>query len=468
MNIKLHRNPLFDVLIILCDIAAVFVSYLITRSVLNTILDAGELDVYLLALFTGLLLFMFFSYEMYTKVIRNKYELCLSVGLSVIVADAVVFVVKSIAHLPHVSDLYFLLMPVVLIVILMVSKLVVLVLVKKFEGVSKLLVIESKDVENNLARKVKYSYLDLYEAWYLMIDVNDQQEIDDLINRKFDDYASIFISPSIPDTLRDLLISRAVSKGMGIYILPDLYNINVMNSEVVQFDDTPALRISAYGLTKLERVFKRMFDILVASIAILITSPVMLVCAAAIKLDSKGPVIYKQERLTIHQKPFYIRKFRTMRNDAEKETGAVLSVNNDPRITRVGKVLRQFRLDELPQFFNILSGSMSIVGPRPERPEFIRQFLQDIPNYDKRFFAKAGLTGLAQVYAKYETTPKDKLLFDILYIRDYSFWLDIKLVLLTLKIIFIKESSDGVKPIPDYSKQAETAANHPTNTGVSS
>ncbi|MEG1441759.1 MAG: sugar transferase, partial [Oscillospiraceae bacterium] len=147
---------------------------------------------------------------------------------------------------------------------------------------------------------------------------------------------------------------------------------------------------------------------------------------------------------------FMVYKFRTMFKDAEIKTGATLATDNDPRVTKVGRVLRSLRIDELPQFFNIFMGSMSVVGPRPERPVFVKQFKAEIPNYDKRFHAKAGLTGFAQVYARYDTTAKDKTLYDLLYIKDYSFWFDIKLLLLTIKIIFMKESSDGVGSRPDY------------------
>ena len=223
-----------------------------------------------------------------------------------------------------------------------------------------------------------------------------------------------------------------------------------MKSDMVQFDDTPALMVSRFGLTKMQSTIKRAFDIILALAGIALSSPIMAICALMIRLDSPGPVIYKQERLTLHRKPFNIFKFRTMRNDAEKETGAVLATDHDPRITKVGRALRSLRLDELPQLFNILGGSMSIVGPRPERQFFVDEFLEEINNYDKRFFAKAGLTGLAQVYSRYNTDVKDKTLYDLLYIKDYSFWLDIKLILLTVKTMFVKESSQGVVEAPDY------------------
>ena len=139
-----------------------------------------------------------------------------------------------------------------------------------------------------------------------------------------------------------------------------------------------------------------------------------------------------------------------MKEDAEKTTGAVLASEDDLRITKIGKFLRSTRFDETPQFFNVLFGQMSIVGPRPERPFFVEKYIKEVENYDKRFFAKAGLTGLAQVYARYETTVKDKIIYDLLYIKDYSFFKDIKLILLTLKIMFVKSSAEGVREKKSY------------------
>ena len=154
-----------------------------------------------------------------------------------------------------------------------------------------------------------------------------------------------------------------------------------------------------------------------------------------------------------------------MVQDAERVTGATLALEDDPRITRVGKVLRRLRLDELPQFLNILGGSMSIVGPRPERPVFVEQFIKEIQDYDKRYIVKAGLTGYAQIYGKYDTKPSDKLLFDLIYINQYSLLLDIKLILLTVKIMFVKESSAGVKEDSLHSAEATSKEGAPAGVG---
>ena len=170
----------------------------------------------------------------------------------------------------------------------------------------------------------------------------------------------------------------------------------------------------------------------------------MLLTALAIKLEDHGPALFKQERVTLGGKKFYIYKFRSMIVDAEKN-GAQFSTKNDSRITKVGKFIRATRLDELPQLLNILKGDMSIVGPRPERQTYIDEFCQETPEFIYRLKVKAGLTGYAQIYGKYNTTPLDKLKLDLMYIESYSVLLDIRLIFLTLKIMFTKESTEGVE-----------------------
>ena len=170
----------------------------------------------------------------------------------------------------------------------------------------------------------------------------------------------------------------------------------------------------------------------------------MAATALAIKLQDGGPAVYKQKRLTIEGRKFYVYKFRSMRVDAEKDGVARLACDGDSRVTPVGQFIRKVRLDELPQLFNILKGDMSIVGPRPERPEIARQYEAEIPEFRYRLRVKAGLTGYAQIFGKYNTTPYDKLKLDLHYIQNYSLMLDVKLIIQTVKILFMRESTEGI------------------------
>ena len=207
--------------------------------------------------------------------------------------------------------------------------------------------------------------------------------------------------------------------------------------------DTPLLVCKNTGLNLLQKFVKRFFDILLSLIALAVFSPFMLIIALAIKFYDKGPVFYKQKRATINNKGFDILKFRSMIVDAEKDNKSIPATDHDPRITPVGRFIRAIRFDELPQLINILKGDMSIVGPRPERVEHIEEFSREIPEFKFRLKVKGGLTGYAQVYGKYNTTAYDKLRLDLMYIQNYSFLLDLKLILSTIKILFIKESTEG-------------------------
>lgn len=219
-----------------------------------------------------------------------------------------------------------------------------------------------------------------------------------------------------------------------------LVNPNIMNIE-----DESVIELSNFSISPEFDLVKRMIDFIVALVLITLSSPLMLAAVLVIKLTSKGPVIYKQVRITKNQKEFNIYKFRTMSATAEKDTGPVLSTANDMRVTPIGKYLRALRIDELPQLFNVLNGTMSLVGPRPERPFFVEQFVKENPYYDLRHNVRAGITGYAQVYGKYATNFNSKLNFDLVYIKNYSLIMDIKILFQTTKVLFDKVSSKGLE-----------------------
>lgn len=249
----------------------------------------------------------------------------------------------------------------------------------------------------------------------------------------------------IPTEERNKLLKFCYGKSIRVYMMPKIPDVLVKGSDQLHLFDTPILLTREYALTVEQRAAKRMIDVVCALILIVITSPIMLVTAVCIKCYDKGPVLYKQIRCTMGGKEFRIMKFRSMRVDAEKDGVARLASKNDDRITPIGKFIRAVRIDELPQLFNILAGEMSFIGPRPERPEIIKQYVEEMPEFVFRMKVKAGLAGYAQVYGKYNTTPYDKLKLDLSYIENYSVWLDIKLMLLTLKILFKAESTEGVE-----------------------
>ena len=235
-------------------------------------------------------------------------------------------------------------------------------------------------------------------------------------------------------------------RGITLYRMPYISEIIASRAKSVTLFHTPLLRMDGYSPRMSYIIVKRIIDILASGLALLLLSPVILIVSVAIKLCDGGPVFYRQERLTQGGKRFFILKFRSMRVNAEKDGIARLSTGEaDPRITPVGRWIRKLRLDELPQLINILRGDMSIVGPRPERPELTEEYARVLPEFKLRLLAKAGLTGYAQVYGKYNTPPEDKLRMDLLYILRPSLVEDLHIMLATVKILFVPESTEGIE-----------------------
>lgn len=288
-------------------------------------------------------------------------------------------------------------------------------------------------VKKMSARKDKY---DIQESIHI-------SEGESVIEEKLVAYDAVIIC-DVPAHIRNQILKFCFKHSIRVYVTPKISDIIVMGSDSMHLFDTPLVVAKNQGLTFEQRLLKRGFDILVSLAALVITSPIMVLIALLVKLYDGGPVFYKQERLTLNGKTFMICKFRSMRVDSEKH-GARLAAKGDSRITPVGRVLRNIHFDELPQLLNILRGDMSLVGPRPERPVIAAQYEKEIPEFDFRLKVKAGLTGYAQVYGKYNTTPYDKLKLDLLYIESYSFWQDCKLLLMTFKILFQKENTEGVE-----------------------
>ncbi|MPL68895.1 hypothetical protein SDC9_14628 [bioreactor metagenome] len=233
--------------------------------------------------------------------------------------------------------------------------------------------------------------------------------------------------------------------GKQIFLIPDVYELFCSSVELDKIDDIPVFRPKYLKPNLEQRSLKRIFDIVVSAIGLLLLWPIMIVVAIALKLDSRGPILYGQIRTGRGEKAFKVYKFRSMRQDAEKQTGPVFAAENDPRITKLGKFIRATRLDELPQLFNVLIGDMSIVGPRPERPFFVKQFKEEIPEYIYRHNVKPGITGLAQVHGKYNTTPYDKLVYDLIYIQKCNIVTDLVIMLQTIRVLVTKSSTEGVR-----------------------
>ena len=254
--------------------------------------------------------------------------------------------------------------------------------------------------------------------------------------------------------LRNDILKFCYRQAIRTYVAPKVSDIIVRGASEINLFDTPLLLVRGRALSYPQRIVKRTFDLVVCSIALICASPFMLLIAAAIKLEDGGPVFFKQKRATYDGKTFDILKFRSMIVDAEKY-GAVPATEKDPRITKVGNIIRAIRFDELPQLINIIKGDMSIVGPRPERVEHMEAYGKEVPEFDFRLKVKGGLTGYAQIYGKYNTSPYDKLRMDLMYVENYSFFNDLKLILMTLRILMKKESTEGFDKAEELERQTK-------------
>jgi exopolysaccharide biosynthesis polyprenyl glycosylphosphotransferase len=306
---------------------------------------------------------------------------------------------------------------------------------RKAHGKKKIAVISRYD--DHFSSVIRQKYAAFYQIAY------ECKADEPLVISEIEAVDEVFLSADVRQKTREKIILVCIQYQKALCFIPKYFDLSIMGSSFFKTDDIPTYRISNMELSPEELFLKRLVDLIFGAIAAIIFLPIALICVLLVKLDG-GPVLYAQERLTRDGKKFKILKFRTMVPNAEEVSGPVFAGENDPRITKIGKFMRAVRLDEIPQLINILAGEMSIVGPRPERPFFAKQFEKEIPEYRYRLKVKAGLTGLAQVEGKYNTTVEDKLRYDLIYINNYSLLRDILIMLQTVKILFLKSSTEGV------------------------
>ncbi len=249
-----------------------------------------------------------------------------------------------------------------------------------------------------------------------------------------------------PPTWKDSFVDRLLRTPRGeqdlrrprVLAVPSVYDILVGRISSLRLHDMPLVEVVKNPQEDMAFLIKGVLDRVIAGILLVLSLPLLGVAAVLIKLTSAGPIFFRQPRVGQGGQVFTLYKLRTMVEDAEAATGAVLAQEKDPRVTTVGRLLRESRIDEIPQLLNVLNGTMSLVGPRPERPEFVAQFMRTIPGYAERHQVKPGLTGLAQVNGEYHTTPEYKLKYDLAYIYNYSLWLDMRIMVESVKVMLTR------------------------------
>lgn len=282
-----------------------------------------------------------------------------------------------------------------------------------------------------------------YKLQYNVSKISDYRDV--MLKEYINQHDTVFIY-DVPIKERTAIVEYCYQNMKNVFFNPDMHDVIETNAKHIILDDISMLGNFSKGLTLEQKIIKRISDVVISVIALIVTSPLMLISIIAIKLEDGGSIIFKQNRATQGGKIFSVYKLRTMKEDVENYS----VVENDERVTKVGRFLRKYRVDEIPQFINVLKGDMSVVGPRPEMLANIFNYTSVLPEFEYRLRVKAGITGYAQIAGKYNTSPKDKLILDLMYIEEYSLWLDIKLLFQTALVILKKDSTEAFKKEEEY------------------
>lgn len=312
------------------------------------------------------------------------------------------------------------------------------------------------DYDNHLRTKIS-NRSDKYEVCE---EISIYEGVDNIYS-KLEKYDAVLLN-DIPNKYRKLILKYCFENDVPAYYTPKIQDIMVRGSDEINLFDSPLFLAKNIGMTTAQAFVKRTIDIIGSTLGLIVLSPVFLIVSILIKIEDGGKVFFMQDRCTYDGKVFRIHKFRSMKEDAEKDGKPHPATSDDDRITKIGKFIRATRIDELPQLVDIWIGNMSIVGPRPERVEHVAKYTEDIPEFGYRLKVKGGLTGYAQVYGRYNTTSYDKLKMDLIYVVNYSLLMDFQIVLETVKIIFSKESTEGFteensKKMNEYGKECDLA-----------
>ncbi|MFK7696913.1 sugar transferase [Paenibacillus sp. HJGM_3] len=443
-NLSVILLALLDIVIVNVGFALAFwlrydITFLVKFKLVRTNLDPY---INLIPWLSVLSLVVFYLFDLYSGWRRKRlYNLIFSVVLSVLVITAFTMILTFWYRGFAFPRSVILIALFTQILLLAVVRSTLWLIARKFFGSRKVLIV-GQSIEDGVI--IANKFIEHSIGWFDVKGFLPFSEWQDKVG-KINECDVVLISPALAKQQKSEIISYCTRHGKEALLVPELYELFVLGSDPQHISDMLVFSITPPKLNPGQLFAKRLFDIITALCFIILLSPVLILLCILIPVTSKGPVLYKQERLGRNGKKYFIYKFRSMVQDAEKLSGPVLASSLDPRITKIGRFIRATRLDEIPQFFNVLKGDMSLVGPRPERDHFIRQFVAVIPDYSSRMLVKPGITGLAQVFGNYSSSVEDKLRFDLMYIRNYSFALDIKIMLQTIRVVLQREQAEGVK-----------------------
>lgn len=381
--------------------------------------------------------------------VRKSKPIIASMSLSAIITDISAHLMLCIMNTNEINGSKFIYQRPLHLILVMILQIVVIafytylgneIFFRVNDPEKSCVITTSKEALNNIVPKIKQ-----FSKQYKICDavLFTENDVFDVINRN----DTVFLY-DLPASQRAMFTEYCYQYNKNIYYNFEMMDIVALRAHYSMFDDKPVMSSHVKKMTMEQRIVKRAMDIIISSFALLLFSPVLFISSLAIKLEDGGSIIYKQKRATIHGRVFNVYKFRSMKEDRGFEHKSV--IEGDDRITKVGRILRKYRIDEFPQFINVLRGEMTIVGPRPEMVENIEKYTLNLKEFEYRTRMKAGITGLAQISGKYNTVPKDKLVLDMLYIENFNIWFDIKIIFRTLMVFF--RATDATESFSEFKR----------------
>ena len=395
-------------------------------------------NVFLMLIYMGLSYIFMILYDCNTLSEYKPATLIFSESLSIISCNVIVYLVviipaAALGFMPIRPIIYLTIIDIMVIIIWVIY---VCSLFKKIFPPIELLLISSKPNCDELA----YKFLKRSDRYVIKEKINYSDDILNKIYEKCKLYSDILIG-DVTSEIRNDIIKHCFNNSRNIYVIPKISDILLKYSDDLLILDTPMFLSTNFGLSFEIKIVKRIIDVILSLLVIVLFLPIWILIAIFIKLEDGGPILFIQERVTINKELFNILKFRSMKVSNNNEV--LPTLKEDDRITKIGKFIRKYHIDEVPQFINVLMGDMSIVGPRPERKEHVELYSKEVVEFDYRYKVKAGLTGLAQIYGKYNTSAIDKLKLDLIYIKKCSVMFDLELIMRTLRVLIIKDNTEG-------------------------
>ncbi len=447
-NIIRFLEHLFDVFILgLTFLLIAELNYLENKHSFLGIYDLFVLhsdDILVTALYLIIAAFFFMVYQV--TISRSKfYKVFISMFMALFFTNIILIIITfiNIDNFILGTPLDVLYILIAQVIVLPSVKYLEFILFNKFSRKPLVAVIGPKEDAINLAKEFFMDKTHYKVLKYVLFE-DDRVKINDDVFKYIDEVDHVYLLDDLSVKNKNMLVNYILlNTNKELYMVPRTYELGLLYAQKDQIDDTLVLKAKSMRLTFEQRFFKRSFDIFVSIIGLIIAVIPMLIIALLIKIQDGGPVLYRQTRIKRNNEEFQIVKFRSMHVNCDAMTGPVHAGAKDSRITKLGRFMRATRLDELPQIFNVLKGEMSIVGPRPLIPSEIEETIESHPEFMYRSNVKPGLTGMSQVYSRYDTMGIERLRYDLFYIRRYNFWLDVKLILLTVRVMFDREAGLG-------------------------